>query len=314
MSERLARQQQQMVASNPPYHHQQSQQQQQYHLHPQHHQHQDEVDSPSTHASSAATAPTTPGSGGGHIKFQTSVSTASSTPSSKGLYAHKLRSHTSKLRAQTNRIMSNLKGPPALTCTPVRRYAGHKDGIWEVSVSRMGLPILGTASADHTAMIWGMHSGQALLQYTGHSGSVNSLRFHPNKELVLTASGDGTVHIWQCAVHLYNESSSGRLASSEDELEGQNEKDYGSGAGGALGFSSSGMEDDNQFSILRTPLRSLNGHSGVAIAADWLPGGDQAVTAGAYDLQYYFNKVKERPRQACRLVALAVSLALRRRQ
>ena len=83
----------------------------------------------------------------------------------------------------------------------------------------MRLPILGTASADHTAIIWGMHSGQALLQYTGHAGSVNSLRFHPNKELVLTASGDGTAHIWQCAVHLTNESSSGRMASSEDELD-----------------------------------------------------------------------------------------------
>ena len=120
----------------------------------------------------------------------------------------------------------------------------------------MRLPILGTASADHTAIIWGMHSGQvcssilklytsyysysnnlviclqfsnktvcftknfqALLQYTGHAGSVNSLRFHPSKELVLTASGDGTAHIWQCAVHLTNESSSGRMASSEDELD-----------------------------------------------------------------------------------------------
>ena len=36
----------------------------------------------------------------------------------------------------------------------------------------------------------------------------------------------------------------------------------------------------SQFSVLRTPLRALNGHSGVAIAADWLPGGEQAVTAG----------------------------------
>ena len=113
-----------------------------------------------------------------------------------------------------------IAGPPALlNCTPLRRYTGHRDGIWEVSVSRMRLPILGTASADHTAIIWGMHSGQALLQYTGHAGSVNSLRFHPTKELVLTASGDGTAHIWQCAVHLTNESSSGRMASSEDELD-----------------------------------------------------------------------------------------------
>lgn len=64
-------------------------------------------------------------------------------------------------------------------------------------------------------LLW---SGRPLLQYTGHTGSVNSIRFHPNKELVLTSSGDGTAHIWQCAVHLYNESSSGRMASSEDEL------------------------------------------------------------------------------------------------
>lgn len=99
-------------------------------------------------------------------------------------------------------------------------------------------------------------------------------RFHPTKELVLTSSGDGSVHIWQCAVHLYNESSSGRVASSEDELEPGEGKDH-------FGCSSSGMEDErDQFSVLRTPLRSLNGHSGVAIAADWLPGGEQAVTAG----------------------------------
>lgn len=226
------------------------------------------------------------GGGGGATKFQTPASGGGggggSNPSTKGLY--KLRSHTNKLRAQTNRLMSNLGkgGSPALTCTPVRRYTGHKDGIWEVSVSRMGLPILGTASADHTAMIWGMHSGQALLQYTGHSGSVNSLRFHPNKELVLTASGDGTVHIWQCAVHLYNESSSGRVASSEDELDSAPQQQQTLGSEMNVGFSS-GMEDENQFSVLRTPLRSLNGHSGVAIAADWLPGGEQAVTAGEYD-------------------------------
>ncbi|CAB4061189.1 unnamed protein product [Lepeophtheirus salmonis] len=137
----------------------------------------------------------------------------------------------------------------------LRRYTGHKDGIWEVTVSRMGLPIIGTASADHSATIWGMHSGQALLNYTGHCGSVNSLRFHPTKELVLTASGDGTVHIWQCAVHLYNESSSGRVASSEDELD-PIEKEY------------MAEEDNNQYTVLRTPLRSLNGHNGgVVIAA-----------------------------------------------
>ena len=30
--------------------------------------------------------------------------------------------------------------------------------------------------------------------------------------------------------------------------------------------------------MLRTPLRALSGHSGVVIAADWLPGGEQVST------------------------------------
>ncbi len=108
------------------------------------------------------------------------MSTASTASSGKGLYAHKLRSHTNRLRAQTNRFMSNLKSGQALNCAPVRRYSGHKDGIWEVSSSRMGLPILGTASADHTAVVWGMHSGQALLQYSGE-GIVASLPLNTNE-------------------------------------------------------------------------------------------------------------------------------------
>ena len=49
----------------------------------------------------------------------------------------------------------------------------------------------------------------------------------------------------------------------------------GGGCGSRIGASS--MED---CSVLRTPLRSLTGHQGVVIAADWLPAGDHAVTAG----------------------------------
>ena len=194
---------------------------------------------------------------------------------SKGIYAHKIRSHTNKLRQQTNRIMSNLKGPPAINCpVPPVRFTGHKDGVWEVAVSKMGIPVIGTASADHTAIIWGMHSGKPLLQYQGHTGSVNSIRFHPHKELVLTASGDSTAHIWQCAVHLFTENNTpGRMGSSEDEL---------ADPGEAVDLTESLILDDKteDYSVLRTPLRSLSGHAGVVIAADWLPGGDHAVTAG----------------------------------
>lgn len=54
--------------------------------------------------------------------------------------------------------------------------------------------------ADQSACIWGVECGRVVLQYTGHSGSVNSVRFHPTRELVLTASGDHTAHVWQAAV------------------------------------------------------------------------------------------------------------------
>ena len=35
----------------------------------------------------------------------------------------------------------------------------------------------------------------------------------------------GTAHIWQCAVNMYNESSSGRVASSEEEIDNPDGKD-----------------------------------------------------------------------------------------
>ena len=51
-------------------------------------------------------------------------------------------------------------------------------------------------TSDNTARIWNIGTSQCLLQYNGHQGSVNSIRFHPNQELALTASGDQTAHIW----------------------------------------------------------------------------------------------------------------------
>lgn len=54
--------------------------------------------------------------------------------------------------------------------------------------------------SDHTAHIWWIESGSCLLQYAGHKGSVNSIRFHPTQDLVLTASGDQTAHIWRAQV------------------------------------------------------------------------------------------------------------------
>ena len=86
-------------------------------------------------------------------------------------------------------------------------YTGHCDGVWAVNCARNGSPIFGTASADGTAIIWDVATGQNVLQYSEHAGSVNDISFHPTNTFVCTASGDSTAHIWNyskiCYVLVY---------------------------------------------------------------------------------------------------------------
>lgn len=51
-----------------------------------------------------------------------------------------------RLKAQTSRIVSSFKAP-AVICTQSREFRGHRDGVWDVTTSRNGLPLVGSASA-----------------------------------------------------------------------------------------------------------------------------------------------------------------------
>jgi len=121
-----------------------------------------------------------------------------------------------RLKAQTSRIVSSFK-TSTVSCSLVKEFSGHKDGVWDVTSCRLGIPIIGTAGAgklmiilllinldtypkfllnmkslnstDHKAGVWAVDSGRCLLRYQGHTGSVNSIRFHPSRELALTSSG-----------------------------------------------------------------------------------------------------------------------------
>uniref|UniRef100_A0A1B6CX31 WD repeat-containing protein 37 n=1 Tax=Clastoptera arizonana TaxID=38151 RepID=A0A1B6CX31_9HEMI len=184
---------------------------------------------------------------------------------SKGVLKHKSNSSSSqkiktahKLKAQTSKIVSSFKGP-TVSCNLVREFYCQRDGIWEIAVARPGQPLIGTASADRSACIWSVDTGKCLLQYLGHTGSVNSIRFHPSRDVVLTASGDQKAHIWQAAVNW--EGLKG--PSSDEEIEGFEGE----------------IEESERPPILRTPVCELSGHTSVVMAADWLPGGDQVVTA-----------------------------------
>lgn len=192
-----------------------------------------------------------------HLSKQKSMSSSS---------AQKIKT-SNKLKAQTSKIVSSFK-TPTMTCSMQREYAGHRDGVWEVSVGKTG-QIIATASADRTARVWSTENARCLLQYTGHVGSVNSVRFHPSKDLLLTSSGDGTAHLWQAVVDWDLPK---RQNSAEDLSTLNSDRSITQNIAGPT-------EEQEEPPTLRTPVKELLGHSGVVMAADWLPGGEQVVTA-----------------------------------
>ncbi|KAK2143224.1 hypothetical protein LSH36_863g00028 [Paralvinella palmiformis] len=186
-------------------------------------------------------------------------------------------------KSSTSRIVSSFK-PISSGSQLIKEYHGHRDGVWEVNVSHTDSHVIGTASADlcgiftqnsstidHTARVWWIETSTCLLQYLGHNGSVNSARFHPSQELIVTSSGDQTAHIWKAQVNVPQQVESLKGHSSgEDELDGSEKED-------TEGVDSS--DDKHEPTCIRHPNVELTGHSGVVIAADWLAGGSQVITA-----------------------------------
>ncbi|RNA20626.1 WD repeat-containing 37 [Brachionus plicatilis] len=197
----------------------------------------------------------------------------------------------------------------ALTCRSVGALTGHKDGIWDISCVQVpGYLVksgpqcqnllLGTASADTTARLWyhslsspgptaaaspalspqvaaqHQHSSSLCVQeYSGHTGSVNSVRFHPkfftnSTNLVLSSSGDCQVHVWQCV-----------LSQNVDSMELKNELSY---MNCHLWAASAGCKVDEQFSqpsVIRSPIQRFEGHQDACIAAEWFPDGECVASA-----------------------------------
>ncbi|XP_034411703.1 WD repeat-containing protein 37 isoform X2 [Cyclopterus lumpus] len=173
-------------------------------------------------------------------------------------------------KASTSKIVSSFKATTSrAVCQLVREYVGHRDGIWDLSVSRTQPVVLGTASADHSAMLWSIETGKCLLKYVGHQGSVNSIKFHPTEQMALTASGDQTAHIWRYMVQLPTPQPVADVSTPcEDDVE-FSDKDEADGE----------VEGPNDCPSVRLATTTLRSHQGVVIAADWLLGGKQVVTA-----------------------------------
>lgn len=202
--------------------------------------------------------------------------------------------------------------------------------------------LIGTASADTTARLWYLNShssqsnnqiqttvnqlspslanqpqqlnnihtqtnGFCIQQYCGHSGSVNSIRFHPRffkdaTNLILTASGDCQAHIWQCVLSPINDSLESNsevvlnynkcYSFAMNQSNNLNHSMFSSGISSQLTH----MHNNNSFQspnninsnyqelitntpIIRSPIKRFEGHTDVCIAADWFPDGELLATA-----------------------------------
>ncbi|KAL4000726.1 mitogen-activated protein kinase kinase kinase kinase 2 [Sarotherodon galilaeus] len=174
-------------------------------------------------------------------------------------------------KASTSKIVSSFKattGSRAL-CQLLKEYVGHRDGIWDLSVTRTQPVVLGTASADHSALLWSIETGKCLLRYAGHAGSVNSIKFHPTEQMALTASGDQTAHIWRYMVQLPAPQPPPDVSALCDEDQDSSDREEGEVDG----------EGPCEVPTVRVATATLKSHQGVVIAADWLVGGRQVVTA-----------------------------------
>ncbi|KAG7455160.1 hypothetical protein MATL_G00253630 [Megalops atlanticus] len=208
----------------------------------------------------------------GPMKAKASHSTSQLSQKLKTTYkASTSKEHHPTIYTSIDKIVSSFKATTArAVCQLVREYVGHRDGIWDVSVTRTQPVVLGTASADHSAMLWSIETGKCLLKYVGHAGSVNSIKFHPTEQMALTASGDQTAHIWRYMVQLPAPQPVADISQAPCEEDVDfSDKDEADGDG----------EGPSESPTIRVPSTTLKSHQGVVIAADWLVGGKQVVTA-----------------------------------
>uniref|UniRef100_A0A9J8CSJ4 WD repeat-containing protein 37 n=1 Tax=Cyprinus carpio carpio TaxID=630221 RepID=A0A9J8CSJ4_CYPCA len=173
---------------------------------------------------------------------------------SKGALKTKASHSTSQLsqklkttyKASTSKIVSSFKATTSrAVCQLVKEYVGHRDGIWDLAVTRVQPLVLGTASA------------------------VNSIKFHPTEQMALTASGDQTAHIWRYMVQLPLPQPPADTSASLDDDVDFSDKDEADGE----------ADGPSECPTIRVATTTLKSHQGVVIAADWLVGGKQVVTA-----------------------------------
>lgn len=245
---------------------------------------------------------------------------------------NKTQNHNNLLNCKPQSPLNGHKdGIWDINCLPIPNYL-LKNAHTQTNTNQNQNLLIGTASADTTARLWyfNMHaissnnspsvalnqssspqinhhnshnqpisSSICIQEYCGHTGSVNSLRFHPrfftnSTNLILTSSGDCQAHIWQCVLDQHND---GLETTSELNLSYSNCYSHAmsnTAANSNLQSITSPTSASNHstqintnysndlFSIpaiIRSPIKRYEGHQDACIAAEWFPDGEFLATA-----------------------------------
>ena len=86
--------------------------------------------------------------------------------------------------------------------TPYFTLEGHDKGVNCVDYLADGdKPYLVSGSDDFTAKVWDYQSKTCVATLSGHTGNISAVRFHPELPLIVTASEDGTVRLWNSSTY-----------------------------------------------------------------------------------------------------------------
>jgi len=86
------------------------------------------------------------------------------------------------------------KGPDMSTTS----FVGHSDSVFCVSISGSG-ELVASGSADDTARIWKLATGECVHTLRGHTETINACSFNHDSTMLATGALDGSVRIWHVA-------------------------------------------------------------------------------------------------------------------
>lgn len=93
---------------------------------------------------------------------------------------------------------SNFEAARVADMKKFQTFKGHLGAVSRIAFHPK-IPVIATASDDHTWKMWSLPEGQLVLSGEGHKDWISGIAFHPRGSLVATTSGDCTVKVWDVA-------------------------------------------------------------------------------------------------------------------